>query len=94
MTTDKEAHAQVVSAGNHAITEITEWLLAYHPQPVTRANCNWMRYFAQLAYTTIEDIEVAMKAGSAEGVASCHARFFARVKEVTGDGSPDKGLDS
>lgn len=73
----------VVKFGDKVMTEVTNWLLAYRPEPMTRAVCNSMRYFALLAYETVENVQKAVNTGSVNGVSAAREKFFAKVRELS-----------
>lgn len=73
----------VVKLGDKAMEDVTSWLLAYRPEPMTRAVCNRMRYFALLAYETVENVQKAVSIGSADGISVAREKFFAKARELS-----------
>lgn len=73
----------IVKLGDKAMTDITNWLLAYRPEPMTRAVCNRMRYFALLAFETVENVQTAVSIGSADGISAAREKFFAKTRELS-----------
>lgn len=73
----------IVKLGDKAMTDVTNWLLAYRPEPMTRAGCNRMRYFALLAYETVENVQAAVSSGSVSGISAAREKFFSKTRELS-----------
>lgn len=73
----------IVKLGDRAMEEVTNWLLAYRPEPMTRTVCNRMRYFAILAYETVENVQTAVSSGSVNGISAAREKFFAKACELS-----------
>lgn len=72
----------IVKLGDKVMTDVTNWLLAYRPEPMTRAACNRMRYFALLAYETVDNVQTAVSVGSVDGISVAREKFFAKTREL------------